>query len=340
MENEIRAVVLAAGHSTRMKSRYSKVLHTILGREIINFLVDNLCACDIAEDHITIVTGTDGRTIENAISRDVQYARQKEQLGTAHALLSAADHIKDFKGECLVTVGDNPYVTADELRRLIDHHREKRAQCTFISAVFPHRPPPYGRVIRHDDGTVAGVVEEIDADEQQLTIQEVNASIYMFDNAVVFPLLSKIDNRNAKKEYYLTDIIKLLKERDYVVNAVRAEDYHISIGINNRWELQEAQHRLNRANLKKWAIEKGVTVLQPDTVTIEYGVEIGQDTIIFPSTYIARGTQIGKNCRIGPFSYLKNTFVADGQTVRFEKRTGSSSSDPAIPDLPSDPHEN
>ena len=322
MNREIRAVVLAAGRSTRMKSAHSKVLHAILGRKIINYLVENLCECGIPEENIIIVTGSDGEPIRKAVKRRVRFALQKEPLGTAHALLCAADHIRDFKGECLVTVGDNPYVSAVELKRLIDSHGKSQTQCTFISAVFPHTPPPYGRVIRDEDGTVAGVVEEIDASRRQLEIREVNASIYMFDNAVVFPLLSLIDNDNAKHEYYLTDIIRLLKERGMGVNAVQAADHQISIGINNRWELQEAQHHFNRENLKRWALEGGVTVLEPDTVTIEYGVEIGRDTVVFPSTYIAAGTRIGRNCRIGPFAFLKNTTVPDGESVRFEERAG------------------
>jgi bifunctional UDP-N-acetylglucosamine pyrophosphorylase/glucosamine-1-phosphate N-acetyltransferase len=340
MNREIRAVILAAGRSTRMKSSHSKVLHAILGREIINYLVENLCECGISEENIIIVTGSDGNSIKNAVKRRVRYAAQKEPLGTAHALLCAADHIRDFRGDCLVTVGDNPYVSALELRRLIDSHRKSQTHCTFISAVFPHRPPPYGRVLRHEDGTVAGVVEEIDASDEQLEIKEVNASIYVFDNAVVFPLLSLIDNDNAKHEYYLTDIIRLLKERGLGVDTVQAADHHISIGINNRWELQEAQHSLNRKNLKKWALEGGVTVLEPDTITIEYGVEIGQDTVIFPSTYIAAGTRIGRNCRIGPFAFLKNTVVPDGGSVRFEERTGENSAAVAGPGPAPDPDEN
>jgi bifunctional UDP-N-acetylglucosamine pyrophosphorylase/glucosamine-1-phosphate N-acetyltransferase len=320
VNKKMKAVVLAAGKSKRMKSGYSKVVHRILGKEIINFLLDSLVESGIAESDIIVVCGKNPEEVKGVVKRKVHYAIQEEQRGTADALLSAGEFIKDFTGDVLVTVGDNPYITAGELKKLIAHHRETQSKCTFISAVFPFTPPPYGRVIRGKKQEVLGVVEEIDAAPGQLKIREVNSSIYLFDNAAVFPLLFKIDNKNAKGEYYLTDIIRLLKERNHRVEAVPAQDYVISIGINNRWELQEAQKKFNDVRLKQLALEKGVTILQPESVTIEYGVEIGRDTVIYPCTYIAFGTRVGTNCQIGPFVYLKEVKIEDNECVRFEKR--------------------
>jgi len=316
MKHETKAVILAAGKSTRMKSDYSKIVHKILGKEIINFLLDSLVDAGIQENNICIVCGENINEVKSVIRRDVSYAIQEKQLGTADALLAAKDFICDFKGNLLVSVGDNPYITADELKKLINRHEETKAQCTLISAVFPFTPPPYGRIIRDQNNEVLGVVEEIDATPEQLKIREVNSSIYIFDNPVVFPLLSLIDDNNAKKEYYLTDIIKLLKDRNYKVEATPADDYFISIGINNRWELQEAQEKFNEARLKYFALEKGVTILQPKTVTIEYNVEIGKDTIIYPSTYLASGTVIGRDCKIGPFVFLEHAVIEDGEFVQ------------------------
>jgi bifunctional UDP-N-acetylglucosamine pyrophosphorylase/glucosamine-1-phosphate N-acetyltransferase len=320
MKKEMKAVVLAAGKAKRMKSNYTKVKHRILGKEIINFLLDSLLEAGFNENDIVVVCGKNIDEIRGVVKRKVQYAVQEEQLGTAHALLSAKEFIKNFFGDLLVTVGDNPYITAVELQKLIAHHRETQSKCTFISAVFPFKPPPYGRVIRNEKQEVTGVVEEIDAAPEQLKIREVNSSIYLFDNPVVFPLLFKIGNNNVKGEYYLTDIIQLLKERNYRIEAVPAADYFISIGINNRWELQEAQKKFNESHLEQLALEKGVTILQPESVTIEYGAEIGKDTVIYPSTYIASGTVIGENCQIGPFVYLKGVKIEDNECVRFEKR--------------------
>jgi bifunctional UDP-N-acetylglucosamine pyrophosphorylase/glucosamine-1-phosphate N-acetyltransferase len=320
MNKEIKAVVLAAGKSKRMKSGFTKVVHKILGKEIINYLLDSLAAVGIHESDIILVCGENPDEIKAVVTRDVQYAVQKEQLGTAHALLSAKEYIQDFTGDLLVTVGDNPYITAEELSKLITRHREIQSQCTFISAVFPFKPPPYGRVLRSEKQEVTGVVEEIDAAPEQLKIREVNSSIYLFDNNIVFPLLFKIDNNNAKREYYLTDIIRLLKQRNQTIEAVKAGDYYISIGINNRWELQEAQKKFNESHMKQLALDAGVTILQPESVTIEYNVEIGKDTVIYPSTYIAAGTRIGRNCQIGPFVYLKGVEIKDNEVIRFERR--------------------
>jgi bifunctional UDP-N-acetylglucosamine pyrophosphorylase / glucosamine-1-phosphate N-acetyltransferase len=316
MKQEMKAVILAAGKSKRMKSGYSKIVHKILGKEIINFLLDSLVESGFKEHDICVVCGENNiEEVKCAVKRDVRYAIQHRQLGTGDALLSAREFMKDFKGNLLVTVGDNPYITSAELKKLFDCHKQTGAQCTFISAIFPFAPPPYGRIIRGPNNEVLGVVEEIDATQEQLEIREVNSSIYLFDNEITFPLLSMIDNKNAKGEYYLTDIIALLKDRNHRVEAIHADDYYISIGINNRWELQEAQEKFNEAHLKFLAVEKGVTILQPGTVTVECDVEIGKDTVIYPSTYLASGTVIGSNCRIGPFVYLKDVKIEDNSIV-------------------------
>ncbi len=317
----MKAVILAAGKSTRMKSEKTKMAHTILGREIIRYLLDSLYSCGLKAEDIVIVVGDNEAEIRNIVREGVGYARQQPQLGTAHALLAAAHHIRNFEGELIVTVGDNPYITTAELQRLIDHHHARQAACTFISAIFPESPPPYGRVLRDPAGKVTGVVEEIDATPEQKTIREVNSSIYLLDNKIAFPLLTQINDHNSKKEFYLTDIIGLLVAANNQVEASQALDYRISIGINNRWELQQAQAEMNRVNLQRLSLEQGVTILQPESVTIELDVTIGSDTTIFPNTYIAAGTRIGKNCHIGPFTFLQGVIIPDGQSVSFQKRT-------------------
>ncbi len=319
-EKNIKVVVLAAGNSKRMKSDISKIVHKILGKEIINILIDNLIDSGIKEENIIVIVGKNGDEVKSIVKSNVKFARQEEQLGTAHALLSAEKYIKDFKGELIVTVGDNPYVNSDEIRNLINYFTNNKSVCTFISAVFPDTPPPYGRVIRDENNDVIDVVEEIEATEEQLKIREVNSSIYMFDNKVVFPLLKLIDNNNAKKEYYLTDIIKILKIRGYKLHAIASKDYKVSIGINNKWELAVAERDFAKKLMKKLAEEDGVIFLNPDSTTIEYGVEIGRDTIIYPCSYIACSTKIGKRCKIGPNVYLKNIIVNDEEKISFIRK--------------------
>jgi bifunctional UDP-N-acetylglucosamine pyrophosphorylase/glucosamine-1-phosphate N-acetyltransferase len=312
----IKAVILAAGQSKRMKSAKSKVLHKILGKEIINIVIEQVILSDIAPENIIVIVGNNNSDIKAKITHPVQFAIQSEQLGTAHALLSAENYFRDFSGHLLVIVGDNPYITAAEIKKLTDHHLTTQAACTLLSAVFPDTPPPYGRILRNQQQQMTGIVEQLDATSDQLQIREVNSSIYLFHNPITYPLLKQINNNNVKGEYYLTDIIQLLHQNNQLLEAVIADDYTISIGINNRWELQEAQQRFNQANIKKLSMEQGITFLQPETTTIEWDVRIGQDTIIYPCTYIGNGTRIGKNCQIGPFVHLKKAIIKDNEIIR------------------------
>jgi bifunctional UDP-N-acetylglucosamine pyrophosphorylase/glucosamine-1-phosphate N-acetyltransferase len=321
MADRIKAVVLAAGKSTRMKSDISKVLHPILGKEIIRYLLDSLAGCGLKAEDIVVVVGENQPEIEKALGGGFVYARQHEPLGTAHALLSASAQVAGHEGGLLVLVGDNPYVTAAELRRLIDNHRQHQASCTFISAVFAGDIPPFGRIVRDGQARVERIVEEKDASPEERRIREVNASIYLFDNPVVFPLLSSIGNGNAKKEYYLTDIIAILRRRGLGVEAVQAGDSDIAIGINDRHDLQLAQAKFNRRHQQQ-LLENGVTILQPETVTIEHDVQVGRDSVIYPCTYLGAGTRIGCHCSIGPFACLMNARVPDGGKREFVKEQG------------------
>ena len=260
--------------------------------------------------------------MESVIERNVKYAVQKEQLGTADALMSAGTHLHDFKGDVLVTVGDNPYITSDEFQNMIRYHFEKKLKCTLLSAMFPSEPPPYGRILRDHEGNVDAIIEAPDANEDQIKIKEVNAGIYLFDNEIVFPLLRNIRSNNEKGEFYLTDIISIIKSEGHLPDAVITDNYFTAIGINNRLELAAAQEKFNKDNIKNLSEKSGVTILQPETVTIEADVEIGKDSIVFPSTYLGSGTRIGSNCRIGPFTYLRNVVIGDNQEISHQKITG------------------
>jgi len=321
MEKGIKAVVLAAGKSTRMRSDISKVLHPILGREIIRYLLDSLAGCGLKEKDVIVVVGENQPEIEKALGAGFIYARQHEPLGTAHALLSASAQVAGHEGGLLVLVGDNPYVSAAELQRLIDRHQRSAAACTLISAVFAGEIPPFGRIVRDGQGLVERIVEEKDASPQERRIREVNASIYLFDNRIVFPLLTRIGNDNAKKEYYLTDIIAILRRQGLGVEAFHAGDSDIAIGINDRRDLQLAQAKFNRRHQQQ-LLEGGVTILQPETVTVEHDVQVGRDSVIYPCTYLGAGTRIGRRCAIGPFACLKNVSVSDGEKREFVMEQG------------------
>jgi len=310
-----------------MRSSRSKVVHPILGRPLIVWLLDQLSVAGIPEENTVLVCGENLEEVREAVSgRAVRFVIQSEPLGTAHALISAGEFMADFSGDLLVTVGDNPWITGDEILNLRERHAGNPAPCTFISARFPHRPPPYGRIIRGDDGGVETVVEDADATPGQKEIREVNSSIYMFHTPTVWPLLSRISNRNRKQEYYLTDIISILRASGHPVDAVCAKDYRVALGINNRWELQEAEREFNRRSLKRLAVDGGVSIMDPTTTTVESDVEIGEDSVIFPCTYIGKGTRIGRDCRIGPFVCLRDADIPDGAVVTSRDVPGKESS--------------
>lgn len=306
---------MAAGRSTRMKSSRSKVVTPILGKPVVLYLLDALQGAGIAAENVILVVSPDHEDIKAAVNRPVRYAVQDPPLGTGHALMAAMPLLDGFAGDLLVTVGDNPYIQSQDLQELMRLHERDRAACTLLSAVFPGTPPPYGRLIRNDQGNILRVVEELDATDEERLIREVNASIYLFDFGRVAPAIGRITNNNKKKEYYLTDIIGILSAQGQVIQSVPARDHRVSIGVNNKWELAEAATHLNRLNMKRLSEEKGVLFLQPESTTVEMDVSIGEDTVIHACTVLSGGVKIGARCQIGPFVSLHGGEVEDGQTV-------------------------
>jgi len=310
-----KAVVLAAGRSKRMKSSLSKVVTPILGKPVLLHLLDALAGAGIGPEDVILVVSPDHEEVKRVVRRPVRYAVQDPPLGTAHALKSAIPFLAGFKGDLLVMVGDNPYIQSHDLLGLFAEHQEKPAACTLLSAVFPEVPPPYGRIIRSESGDVCKIVEELDASIEERAIFEVNASIYLFDFPALESRIDRIGNANKKGEFYLTDIVSILKEDSLRVRALPAQDCRVSIGINTKWELSEAIAYLNRVNMKRLAEEKGVLFLQPESTMVDMDVSIGSETIIYPCTILTEGVTIGERCHIGPFVLLRGGSVGDGEVV-------------------------
>ncbi len=237
---EIASVVLAAGKSTRMKSGTNKVLLPILGKPMIRYQLEALRAAGIAR--VFLVVGFQAEAVEAELRTEAEYVLQPEQKGTGHALIQARDRLLTLGPDLdvVVTVGDNPYITAGILRELIRVHRERQAAATIVTAVFDD-PPPYGRVIRDAGGRVLTIVEEFDATPEQKLIREVHVSIYAFRAEAALPLLDEIRNDNAKKEYYLTDIIGILAAHGHRIETVPCEDPRITLGINTPQDLAAAE---------------------------------------------------------------------------------------------------
>lgn len=300
---DIKSVILAAGKGTRMKSNLPKVLHEILGKALVGYVLDSV-------KHITnenfVIVGHHAEEVEKYVISHYENAKtvlQSPQLGTGHAVSMVCPMLENYSGQVLILCGDTPLITEDTLKKFVEYHKENKSDITVMSAIFEN-PTNYGRIIRDTDNSLKCIVEEKDATLEQKAIKEVNAGIYCINWAKVKSAFSQLTSNNAQGEYYLTDIIEWGKKNGLSVNAYIMENNIETFGINSRVQLAEALKFLQKRINEKHMIN-GVTIVDPETTYISADTEIGQDTIIYPSTYIEGENKIGSNCKIGPMAHLR-----------------------------------
>ncbi len=294
-------LIMAGGIGTRMKSKTNKLLHKILGREIIKFPVKALQEAEAKR--IILITGKHNEEIlKDLFGREVEYALQEKPLGTADAVKSAIPLLENFKGDVLITVGDNPYLDSETVKNFLDFHREGEYDVSIITTDFDN-PPPYGRIVKDENGKFIKLVEEIVATEEELKIKEVSSSIFLFKWEKILPYLSKIKNDNPKGEYFLPDAINFLAEEGGKVGIFWIANQEITKGINTREELIEAIAYFNRKNIQKH-INNGITFVSPENTFVEFDVEIGNDSIIYPFNYLRSGLKIKEGSVIPPLYYI------------------------------------
>ncbi|MBU1614134.1 bifunctional UDP-N-acetylglucosamine diphosphorylase/glucosamine-1-phosphate N-acetyltransferase GlmU [bacterium] len=311
MEN-LAVVILAAGKGKRMKSALPKVLHKICGRPMLEYVLDLLPHFKPLRK--IVILGHQGKVVEEFLKgKDVEVVYQREQLGTGHALLTTKRVLADFEGTVLVLSADTPFLTKEALLELISVHRKKEAVATVLTCEREDARG-YGRIVRDEEGLLRKIVEERDAGAEEKAIREVNTGTYCFDSVLLFWALSQLKSDNDQEEYYLTDCIWTLKEKGHPVETVKTSDPNLSLGINSRIDLALAEKILRSKILNKLMLE-GVTIIDPDTAYIDAGVEIGRDTIIYPSTSIFGPSSIGRDCIIGPGSTIMNTRVGDKASI-------------------------
>ena len=300
---DIKSVILAAGKGTRMKSNLPKVLHEILGKALVGYVLDSV-------KHITnenfVIVGHHAEEVEKYVISHYENAKtvlQSPQLGTGHAVSMVCPMLENYSGQVLILCGDTPLITEDTLKKFVEYHKENKSDITVMSAIFEN-PTNYGRIIRDAENSLKCIVEEKDATLEQKAIKEVNAGIYCINWAKVKSAFSQLTSNNAQGEYYLTDIIEWGKKNGLSVNAYIMENNIETFGINSRVQLAEALKLLQKRINEKHMIN-GVTIVDPETTYISADTEIGQDTIIYPSTYIEGENKIGSNCKIGPMAHLR-----------------------------------
>jgi bifunctional UDP-N-acetylglucosamine pyrophosphorylase/glucosamine-1-phosphate N-acetyltransferase len=309
----LTVVILAAGQGTRMRSAVPKVLHEICGRPMIAW---PLAAAQDAGAAKIVVVASPGGALDGALPGDVTVAVQHEPRGTGDAVRAAAPHI-DGDAPVIVLSADVPLITAHAIRDLVETHTAGGAAATMATMELDD-PGSYGRVVRGPDGGVEHVAEAKaagDATAAELEIREVNAGIYAFDGARLLDALERIRPDNAQGEYYLPDVLKVLRSDDHGVATHRIDDPEIVLGINDRVDLAHvrafAQRRILESHMRA-----GVTVVDPLTTLVDADVTIGQDTEIEPGTYLRGASAIGARCRVGPATTFVDMTLGDEVTVR------------------------
>ena len=301
MENNIMAIVMAAGKGTRMKSKKSKLVQKIYGKEIVKRAVENAGRAGVKD--IIAVVGYMKEEVMGVLGDCVKYAYQEEMLGTGHAVMQAKEYLKGKKGKVLVLNGDVPLIRPETLNKLLEKSIENKEYATLLTAIYDN-PTGYGRIVRDEGGNIEAIVEEKDTTPSQKEIKEINAGIYCFDIEELLSALEKLTPNNAQGEYYLTDVIKIMNEKGLKTGAVIVEDNTEILGINDRIQLEMLtkvlQMRINTEHMKK-----GVTIEDVSNTYIYDDVEIGMDTVIHPNTTIKSGVVIGEDCEIGPNAYIR-----------------------------------
>lgn len=306
------AIILAAGQGTRMKSKLYKVLHPVCGKPMVQHVIDQVKSLNIKE--IVTIVGHGAEKVKEQLGADSQYALQAEQLGTAHAVLQSEGMLAEKEGVTIVVCGDTPLIKAETMEALFKHHEETNAKATILTA-RAEDPTGYGRIVRNADGFVEKIVEHKDATEQERSINEINTGTYCFDNKLLFEAIHNVSNDNVQGEYYLPDVIEILKNQGEIVSAYITDNFAETLGVNDRVALAEAERTMKK-RINEFHMRNGVSLIDPDNTYIGPDVTIGQDTVIFPGTTISGTTAIGSECQLGPNSEISECEIGNNTVIR------------------------
>jgi bifunctional UDP-N-acetylglucosamine pyrophosphorylase/glucosamine-1-phosphate N-acetyltransferase len=297
MANDVTALVMAAGLGTRMKSATPKHLHPLLGRRLVDWVVR--AARDAGVERIVVVTSPDAADA----FPDEEVAVQREPLGTGDAVRAARAALRDAGGDVLVLNGDVPALRGETVAALLETHRRENAAGTVLS-FEPQDVRSYGRIVRDADGRLARIVEAKDASPEELDLREVNSGIYAFAAEKLWPLLDRLEPKNAQGELYVTDTLGLLVADGEPVAVHIADPAWEVEGINTRVELAFVAGKL-RERINERHMLDGVTIVDPESTWIEAGVELAPDVTIHPYTVIRTGVRIESGAEVGPFAYVR-----------------------------------
>jgi bifunctional UDP-N-acetylglucosamine pyrophosphorylase/glucosamine-1-phosphate N-acetyltransferase len=321
-ERTLSAIVLAAGAGTRMKSSRPKPLHLLAGRTMLQYMLDSLADCQTGQ--VVVVVGHGAERITKKLQAaepelDLTFVEQHQQLGTGDAASVGLTGLPDDDGpdaddhDVLVLPGDMPLLRPATIAALVDTHRAADAACTVLTARVPD-PGRLGRIVRGKDDQVVRIVEAADATPEEAAIDEINTAVYCFRRSVLAPALRRLTPENAQGEYYLTDVVAVLREAGYRVAALPVDDPAEGEGINDRVQLASAEAELRRRTNERW-LQAGVTLVDPATTYLDATVVLGPDVTIFPGTILQGTTIVGAGSEIGPNTRLVDCIVGAGAVV-------------------------
>lgn len=307
----VRVAILAAGQGTRMKSSLPKVMHRVAGRTMVGWVLEAVDG--IGADQVTVVVAPDAADLRASLPEAVTSCVQDEQLGTGHATQVAIDHFGDVDGEAvLVLPGDTPLLRTETLRELLDVHQKDRPAVSMLTMRLSD-PSGYGRVLRDAGGNVTGIVEHRDATAEELTVDEVNSGIYVFDGAWLTQTLGKVNRDNAQGEYYLPDVLALLAAERLPIRAVQADPVELS-GVNSQAQLAEVAGWMRQRINEGW-MDSGVWMADPHQVFIDATVQLEAGVRLYPGVHLEGVTRVGEGAQIGPDTYIVDGTVGPGAHV-------------------------
>ncbi|MEB3310159.1 MAG: bifunctional UDP-N-acetylglucosamine diphosphorylase/glucosamine-1-phosphate N-acetyltransferase GlmU [Snowella sp.] len=307
----VAVAVLAAGKGTRMKSSLPKVLHTLGGRSLVERVLDSCKR--LTPSRQLVIVGYQAEQVKDRLQHrsEVEFVEQLEQKGTGHAIQQLLPHLQDFTGDLLVLNGDAPLLRPETLENLLKIHQANQNMATLLTAQLPD-PKGYGRVFCDANNLVKQIVEDRDCNDAQKQNHRINGGIYCFNWPKLAEVLPQLQPNNDQAEYYLTDVVHFMAP----VMAVDVEDYLEISGINDRKQLAGADEVLQNRTKDHW-MAAGVTLINPDSITIDDTVNIGADVVIEPHSHLRGNTVIGKASRIGPGSLIKDSEIGENVSVLY-----------------------
>lgn len=302
------AILMAAGKGTRMHSDLPKVMHRVCGKPMIEHIIDQCKKASV--ERIVTVVGYGHEIVEEGMKGKCEFALQMPQMGTGHAVMQARQ-LEEEDGLTLVVNGDCPCIQSETLEQLLKECES--ADMVVLSAIVDDARS-YGRIVRKEDGTIDRIVEFKDATPEEKAIREINTGIYCFNNKKLFKHLKDIENHNAQKEYYITDLVEIFNRNGLTVKASVAENNDEVAGVNDCYELSLADKWMRKRINEKW-MRAGVTFVNPDVTYVGSDVTFGHDVTLYPNCTLTGKTYVGDGSVIMPNCWLENAVIGKNCTI-------------------------